>query len=454
MQPIEGESVIEREPEEPRSPEFSDDALALAFAEHNKDQLRYVAKWSRWMRYDGMRWEEDDTLEIFSLARAECRESAQNCHNPKAAAAITSAKTVAAVVTLARSDRKLAATVDQWDVDPWLLNTPGGVVDLRTGEVRPHSITDYFTRITAVAPGGRCPLFREFLSRITGGDVDLQRFLARVFGYAATGSTREHALFFGYGTGSNGKSVLMSTMANVLADYAQTAPIETFTASAIERHPTELAALRGARLVTAIETEEGRSWAEARVKALTGGDRISARLMRQDFFEFTPVFKLVVAGNHKPGLRSVDEAIRRRFHLIPFAVTIPASERDPDLSEKFRAEWPGILQWIIEGCRDWYETGLAPPDAVTDATAKYLESEDALMAWVGERCMRDPDAWEKASELFADWKAWATKAGEPVGNQKRFSQNIEARGFSFRKKNTGNGYDGLQLVPLMTTDRG
>ena len=142
--------------------------------------------------------------------------------------------------------------------------------------------------------------------------------------------------------GVNGKSVLLSTIAGLLGDYHKTAPIETFTASNADRHPTDLPGLRGARLVTATETEEGRRWAEARIKQLTGGDMISARFMRQDFFEFSPAFKLVIAGNHKPSLRSVDEAIRRRFHLIPFGVTIPAGERDGELADKLRTEWPGI----------------------------------------------------------------------------------------------------------------
>ena len=201
-----------------------------------------------------------------------------------------------------------------------------------------------------------------------------------MFGYCITGSTREHGLFFFYGTGANGKSVLLNTVSGILGDYHRTAPIETFTASSVDRHPTELAGLQGRRLVTAIETEEGRRWAESRIKALTGGDKISARFMRADFFEYTPAFKLVIAGNHKPGLRSVDEAIRRRFHLIPFTVTIPEEKRDPDLFEKLSKEWPGILDWMINGAMHWQESGLRPPEAVTAATKAYLEAEDALSA--------------------------------------------------------------------------
>ena len=216
------------------------------------------------------------------------------------------------------------------------------------------------------------PTLPPFLDEITDGDTELQSFLQRVFGYSLTGSTREHALFFGYGTGRNGKSVLIDTVSGIANDYHIVAPIETFTASGHERHPTDLAGLRGARLVTAIETEEGRRWAESRIKALTGGDKISARFMRQDFFQYKPQFKLVIAANHKPSLRSVDEAIRSRFNLIPFLVTIPLDQRDLQLGETLKAEWSGILQWMIDGCVSWQELGLAPPKSVTDATTAYL----------------------------------------------------------------------------------
>jgi putative DNA primase/helicase len=242
----------------------------------------------------------------------------------------------------------------------------------------------------------------------------------RVAGYGLTGVTREHALFFGYGTGANGKSVLVNTLAGILGEYYKAAPIETFTASNTDRHPTELAGLRGARLVTAVETEEGRRWAESRIKTLTGGDKVSARFMRQDFFEYVPQFKLLIAGNHKPGLRSVDEAIRRRFHLIPFAVTIPPGERDETLTERLRKEWPGVLAWMIDGCAEWLEQGLSPPEAVASATAVYLEAQDATAAWIEETCQADANAWESRTRLFESWKEWASAAGEYVGSRPRF----------------------------------
>jgi putative DNA primase/helicase len=437
--------ALATEPEE-RPPAFSDDALALRFADRHASDLRFVAAWNKWLTWDGVRWRFDETLHAYELVRLLCREAAAGCNKEKVAVALASAKTVAAVERLARADRRLAATVDQWDAEPWLLNTPETVIDLRAGQPRRHSPNDYMTKMTAVGPRGDCPNFLAFLDRITSGDAELIAYLRRVFGYALTGLTREHALFFGYGTGANGKSVLLSTVSGLLGDYHKTAPIETFTASNADRHPTDLAGLRGARLVTATETEEGRRWAESRIKQLTGGDTVSARFMRQDFFEYLPAFKLVIAGNHKPSLRSVDEAIRRRFHLIPFAVTIPTEERDPNLTEKLKAEWPGILSWMVEGCLEWQTEGLGQPQAVINATAAYLEAEDALAAWIDDRCRRDPNTWEQSSALFDSWAAWAGQAGENPGTMRRFVQTLESRGFVAQRRMHGRGIIGLQVT--------
>ena len=256
------------------------------------------------MTYDdpGQCWRSDGTLLGLDLAREICREAAARCTNKPGslAKALGSAQTVAAVERLARADRRLAATTDQWDADPWLLNTPGGVVMLKTGQMRRHRPSDYMTKITAVAPGGDCPLWLRFLGRITAGDKALEAFLQRMAGYALTGDVSEHALFFGHGTGANGKSVFVETLAGILGDYHRTSPIETFVVSHSDRHPTELAALQGARLVTAIETEEGRRWAESRIKALTGGDKIAAPSScgRGTFSSSHSQFKLLICGNH------------------------------------------------------------------------------------------------------------------------------------------------------------
>ena len=430
---------------EETAPAFSDEALALRFAGRHAGDLRFVAAWNRWLFWNGMHWQFEETLRAWDFARRVCREAAAQCNKGKTASAIASAKTVYAIERLAHSDRRLAATVDQWDADPWLLNTPDGAIDLRTGQTRAHHVEDYQTKITAVGRRGDCPRFLSFLDRITGGDSELVAYIQRVLGYGLTGLTREHALFFGYGTGANGKSVLLSTAAGILGEYHKTAPIETFTATNTDRHPTDLAGLRGARLVTATETEEGRRWAESRIKQLTGGDTVAARFMRQDFFEYRPQFKLIIAGNHKPSLRSVDEAIRRRFHLIPFAVTIPADERDSDLTEKLKAEWPGILAWLIDGCLEWQAQGLRPPKAVLEATAAYLSAEDAIASWIDDKCEVDAKSWTSSSELFASWSAWADAAGEQTGSQKRLTQTLESRGFHRHKMNRGQGLYGLSV---------
>lgn len=426
-------------------PPFSDETLAVQFAQIHAMQLRYCAAWGQWFVWTGCLWERDDTLQAMDLVRKFCREIAADPGSGKNAKSIASAKTVSAVDRLARADRALAATIGQWDLDPMLLNTPAGVVDLRSGAVGLHDPKLHMTKITAAAPEGGCPTWLAFLDRITAGDRDLQAYLQRVLGYTLTGDTSEQALFFGYGTGANGKSVLLDTVAGILGDYHRSAPIETFAESIGERHPTELARLQGARLVTAVETEEGRRWAEARIKSLTGGDTITARFMRQDFFEYQPQFKLLIAGNHKPGLRTVDEAIRRRFNLIPFAVTIPEGERDPMLKEKLTAEWGGILSWMIEGCLDWQRVRLSPSETVRKATDTYLESEDAIGAWLEECCEIKAGAWDLSQRLFASWKGHAERAGEKAGTQKSFSQTLEARGFHPKRTSHARGFEGLRL---------
>lgn len=239
---IEGERVETVAPEDPRPPEFSDESLALRFAVLRADDLRFVDVWGKWLIWDGHRWAIDETRRAFDFAREVCRASSAEC-NSNAAKQLASAKTVAAVHRLSQADRKLATTIEQWDADPMLLNTPGGVVDLRTGECRANKPTDYITKMTAVAPGSACPRFLSFLDEVTGGDSSLKDFLQRMLGYCLTGSTREHALFFLYGTGANGKSVFVNTVTGILGDYHRTAPIETFTASNVDRHPTELACL-------------------------------------------------------------------------------------------------------------------------------------------------------------------------------------------------------------------
>jgi putative DNA primase/helicase len=317
--------------------------------------------------------------------------------------------------------------------------------DLKTGLARPHNREDYITKCTAVVAGGDCPMWLAFLDRVTAGDKELQAYLQRMAGYCLTGVTREHVLFFLYGTGANGKGVFLNTLTAIWGDYAVTASMETFIESHNDRHPTELAHLRGARLVTAQETERGRRWAESKIKALTGGDPITARFMRQDFFTFIPQFKLVIAGNHKPSLRSIDEAIRRRFHLVPFTVTIPAAERDPELFVKLKPEWPGILGWAIDGCLEWQNQGLNPPPAVRAATDKYLAEEDGIARWIEDCCVTGKGLWAIGDVLWRSWKAWAEVNNELPGSRKAFAIAMEDRGHQPQKSQEVRGYAGIDV---------
>jgi putative DNA primase/helicase len=425
----------------------TEDALALAFTRRYHRDWRYVAAWGRWLVWDGQRWRNEDTLAATDLIRSVCRQTALRADDRKVAAKLASSGTVGGVERLARADRRHAATTDEWDADPWLLNTPGGVVDLKTGRMRANDRADRMTKITTATPRGECPQWRSFLCDVTGGDQNLQDYLQRMVGYALTGSTREHALFFLYGTGANGKSVFVNTLADILGDYATNAPMDTFMETRTDRHPTDMAGLRGARFVAAIETEQGKRWAESKLKNLTGGDKIAARFMRQDFFEFFPQFKLFVAGNHKPAIRNIDEAMKRRLHLIPFTITVPPEKRDKHLQQKLLAERDGILAWALEGCLAWQRLGrLDPPQLVLDATDEYFEAEDALGRWMDERCLRVGTAKSLTAELFSDWKQWAEAAGEFVGSQKRFADLLLTRGLE--KWRNGMGLRGFQGIGL------
>ena len=425
----------------------TEDALALAFTRRYHRDWLYVAAWGRWLVWDGRRWRNEETLAATDLIRGVCRHAALQADNPKLAAKLATSGTVGGVERLARADRRHAATTAEWDADPWLLNTPGGVVDLRTGRLRAHDRADRMTKITTATPAGDCPTWRRFLAEVTGGDADLQAYLQRVSGYCLTGSTQEHALFFLYGTGANGKSVFVNTLATILGDYAASAPMDTFMETRSDRHPTDMAGLRGARFVSSIETEQGRRWNESKVKSLTGGDKISARFMRQDFFEFWPQFKLFVAGNHKPAIRNIDEAMKRRLHLIPFTITVPPERRDKHLQQKLLAERDGILAWALEGCLAWQRLGrLDPPSQVVAATEEYFEAEDALGRWLEERCVRQANAKSLTAELFADWKQWAEAAGEFVGSQRRFSDLLITRGVEKWRNAAGiRGFRGVGL---------
>jgi putative DNA primase/helicase len=333
-------------------PEFSDDALAAEFTRRYGDVYLYVAPWGRWMKYDGTRYVEDRTTNVYALARAVCRDAAIMAKDERLARKIASAQTVAAVEKLARSDPRHAALPEQFDIDDLVMNTPTGSVDLRTGDLRQHSKEDRLTKRTAVAPNadGDLTAWLRFLSDVTCENGEVEAYLQRLAGYCLTGDVRDHILAFFYGCGSNGKSTLLDLLIWLLGDYAKQVPAETLTEARGERHPTDVANLLGVRLAVSSELEEGEHWAEARIKSLTGDATLSGRYMRQDFFEFRRTHKHVVAGNHRPAIRVVDPAIRRRVHLIPFEARFDGDGADRDMPAKLRAEGAAILAWAIQGC--------------------------------------------------------------------------------------------------------
>jgi putative DNA primase/helicase len=321
-------------------------------------------------------------------------------------------------------------------------------IDLLTGIDRPPHRKDYCTKIISVMAalkGTPCPIWQGFLDRVTAGNAELIGFLQRFVGYCLTGHVHEQVLLFLYGSGGNGKGVFTSTIAGILGDYCITAPMEMFIESRFERHPTEIAKLMGARLVIAQETQKGRRWDEAKIKNLTGGDRLTARFMRGDFFDFKPTHKLLIAGNHKPSLRNVDEAMRRRILLVPFTVQIPPAERDTHLADKLKAEWPAILRWMVDGCLEWRRIGLAVPQIVRDATDDYLADQDVIGQWADESIVADPHAFTLTRTLFKSWKTFCDERNLTPGTETSFSDSLAEKGYERVRKNFGRGFRGIAL---------
>ncbi|SDG08502.1 phage/plasmid primase, P4 family [Sulfitobacter delicatus] len=427
-------------------PECSEDALADRFADEHASQWRYLPAKANWFHWTGQVWKQDETREVRELARQACRAVASKCEKPGEARRIASDKTISACLRIATSDPRLATRVSDWDAHPMLLNTPSGIIDLQTGEVLAHDQNFMLSQMAGASPDQGCPRWFEFLDEITDGDRELQSYLSRLAGYCLTGSTQEQMFAFLHGDGANGKSVFLSTIAHVLGDYAVTATLDTFMASSNQRHLTELAGLQAARLVQVPETEQGNSWAEAKIKSVTGGERLRANFMRQDHFEFTPQFKLLIAGNHRPRIASNGEAMRRRLHIVPFDVTIPADRRDPKLLEALRMEADGILGWMLEGCNEWQRIGLAPPQRLLDTANSYFQDEDLVGQWISECCRMEPGMKAPSKVLFGSWKAWAEAAGVPSGSIKTFGEAMRSRGCRPISVKRARGWEGIALA--------
>lgn len=346
------------------------------------------------------------------------------------------------------SQSYLSLPAERLDADRMLLPCANGTVDLRTGKLRPHRREDFFTVKVDVPFDSRAtaPIWVRFVSDVFGGDEELIAYIQRACGYCLTGDVSEHVLFLAYGSGANGKSTLLAGLQATMGRFMRPAAPGLLMAVDGDRHPTDLADIRGARLVSASETTDGKSLDEERVKWLVGGDRLKARRMRQDFFEFDPTAKFWLATNHKPVIRGADYGIWRRIHLIPFAVTFEPDRQDKLLPQKLALEAAGILNWMIAGCLEWRKIGLAPPRQVLAATEEYRDQMDTLGEFLDEHVVEDRTSITAAKDIYAGYKKWCMESGLRVASAQAFGRKLSERGYKRGRTNTGaKGWEGVRL---------
>ncbi len=403
---------------------------------HGKD-LHHLHKWGRWLVWDGTRWAPDETAEVERRAKETVKAM---FHEADPGGGLPIDRTLAghalktearsrieAMVALARSEEGIAIIPNGLDADPWALNVENGTLDLRTGKLKDHRREDLITKIagTSYDPEAQAPTWTAFLERVLPSEP-LRRFVQKLAGYSLTGDVSEQILPFLYGLGANGKSTFVTTMLAMAGEYGQQAAPDLLVMKK-GSHPTELADLFGARLVASVEVEDGRRLAESLIKQLTGGERIRARYMHKDFFEFDPTHKPLLVANHRPEVRGTDHAIWRRIKLVPFDVTIPDEEKDPRLPEKLKAELPGILRWAVKGCLLWQEEGLGEPEEVRAATQGYRAEQDVLGRFIEDRCVLHERATASATDLYEAYQEWCAENGEKEESQNKFGRWLSGR---------------------------
>ena len=438
--------------------------FVLAFGE----DVRFCHAWSKWFSWDGARWKLDDDGAVQRMATTVADaiwHQVANFHTEDTvdfAMKISKSGGINAMLKLAAS--MLPIRVDELDTNHWLLNCPNGTLDLRTGTLRPHRREDNLTKLcpTNYTPDAGTLSFDQFLDGVFDGSSTLIDFLQRLFGYAITGDVREQCLPIFYGEGSNGKSTLLTAIQDTLGiDYSTTAPPSLLMEKKTDTHPTELAGLFGKRLVVAQETNQGAKLAESTVKQLTGGDRVSARRMKEDFWEFNPTHKLLLCTNHKPRVKGTDHAIWRRLLLIPFARKFwnPAKgetgpeelRQDKELTAKLKAEAEGILAWMVQGCLAWQRDGLQVPVIVRAATEIYQSESDIVGRFVGECCLRGDSYRIKFSALFDALKKWCDELGNNLPSRRMVGEWLENR-FE-RQLSSGTWYRGITTKPDVDENR-
>jgi putative DNA primase/helicase len=450
-------------PDEPhivtQEPEFrlTDVGNGQRLVEGYGHDFRHCHPWRKDLLWDGKRWAQDETAkleewakqtvkQIYGEALAEPNDDRRSLL-AKHAAKSEHVQRIRGMMALARSEPGVPILPRQLDSHPWLLNCLNGTIDLRTGALQPHRREDYITKLCPVEyhPEDECPLWTTFLDKIFSENDNLIGYLQRYYGYCLTGSVAEQILTILYGVGANGKSTLINTILAMLGEhFAIKAASDLLMMKRNETHPTDKADLFGKRLAICIETEESRRLAQSLVKDLTGGDRLRARRMREDFWEFDPTHKVMLCTNHKPEIRGTDHAIWRRVRLVPFEVIIPDKEQDKELGTKLRSELSGILSWCVRGCLDWQREGLGLPDEVKAATEEYKIAQDVLGAFLSECCVCRREYRVKAQHLYGAYLEWTKRSGEEPANQRKFGESMTERGYK-RLTNNGTWYLGLSL---------
>jgi putative DNA primase/helicase len=334
---------------------------------------------------------------------------------------------------------------DDLDKDPWLLNVENGTVDLRTGELREHRQEDMITKTARVAydKNADCPIWKKFLMEIMNYNADLIRFIQTAAGWAVTGDTSEQSMFIVFGTGANGKSTFLNTVMNLLGDYAAAAPTETFMKKNGDQISNDIARLRGARFVATTEAEQGRRLSEPLIKQITGNDRMTARFLYGEFFNFTPTFKIFMAANHKPVIKGTDYGIWRRIKLIPFTTTVEEGRQDKDLEQKLAAEGPGILNWILEGTMRWHTERLKTPPDIARATDEYRGEMDVIGNFIKERCVQGPGCSIRARELFKTYQDWCGENNERACSERFLGLRLKELGLEQKRYGDGRYWQGL-----------
>jgi putative DNA primase/helicase len=449
--------VGESQPIDPLSvaaPEGQTDlANSRRFVKLYGDRARYSHAWNKWTVWDEARWKLDDDGAVMRLGKSVADSvwaEARLCNDPAAlrfAARTAQDRNIRAMLSLAASE--LVIRLDEVDRDPFLLNCPNGTVNLRTGEIRSHRREDFLTKVTAAAfnPEAGSHTWDRALEAIFDGRGDVIKFMQRFLGYALTGDVREQVFPVGYGVGANGKSSLVEGFMNAVGpDYTAKAAPNLLLAKRGDSHPTELADLFGKRFVATVETENDRRLNESLMKELTGTDTMKARRLYENYWEFKPTWKLLLCTNHKPTIRGTDHGVWRRIRLVPFTQVFDGDKRDKALPEKFRAEAEGILAWAVRGCLAWQREGLGEPAAVREATAGYRMEQDVVGQFINERCQLGDGQTVRAKDLRLAFEDWASDAGQPMVQARRFGQELTTHGVE-RYTNNGVHYRGIGLKP-------